>query len=330
MQPIDVAVVGLGVMGRQHLRVLRQLPPFRVVALCDPDIERALQLRGDDTSVATLSDMNQLGKLGVTAAVLASPTSEHFEQTSYLASCGISLLVEKPLVRSLAEAASLGKLLANSSASLLVGHIERFNPAVQVLRRLIRTGTLGDVLSVSASRVGVSRPVKPTTNVIFDLAIHDIDVTRFLLGTPLEVLAATGGSLPGNALEDYASLLLACGRSTVFTEANWITPRKRRALSVTGSEGFLELDYVSQTLTAYPGQTEVVADRGDLFHRIARTAEPISIPVPFSEPLERELIHFAACIRGQEQPAISVEEAIDAVFCCDDATRLIRERCCGD
>ncbi len=325
MDTIDIGVIGFGVMGRQHLRVLRGIDDFRVVGVCEPDPSTADQATRDNSTLAVVPDIAALVDAGIVAAVVASPTAAHAGQAEYLVERGIHVLVEKPVAANIVEAARLRDVARSHTACLLVGHVERFNPAVRVLKDFLRQGWLGQVLSLSASRVGVGRPAIPSTNVVFDLAIHDVDVVRFLLEDAVRVIGATGGSFPGNLQEDYAHLLLACGQATGAVEANWITPRKRRKLFVTGTDGFAELDYIRQEVRTYRGKTELVGDGADLYQCLSRTADPVSVPVGSSEPLQAELRHFAACIRGEEDPVVVLDEAIDALDCCDQATRMIRE-----
>lgn len=325
MDTVDVAVIGLGVMGRQHLRVLQESPGFRVVAASDPNQEAASRVSRQCPEVRIVSDFASLLEVGIDAAIVASPSALHAEQAVFLMENGIHVLLEKPVTATVAQARRLFEVARRSSTQLLVGQIERFNPAVQKLRSLIARGDIGKVMSLSASRVGVARPAVPTSNVIFDLAIHDIDIMRFLLGSPVLFVGATGGSRPGNLLEDYANVLLKCGDATGAIEANWITPRKRRKLFVTGTEGFAELDYIRQELQVFQGESEIVGDGSDLYHCVSRTADPVTVVVQQGEPLEAELRHFGACIRGEDEPAILLEEAIDALSCCDEATRYIRE-----
>jgi UDP-N-acetylglucosamine 3-dehydrogenase len=232
--------------------------------------------------------------------------------------------VEKPIAVDVASATEIATTASASGASLLVGHIERFNPAIETLRDLLSNGELGRILSISARRVGVARPALPSTNVIIDLGIHDVDVIQMLTGKSPTVLGASGGALPGNLLEDFAFLMLSYGNVAAAVEANWITPLKSRRLSVTGSGGFVDLDYVRQEVTVYEGRVDPVEGSIENFNAIWQTAKPRPLPVVQGEPLRRELAHFADCVRGECAPAISTHEAIAALAACQDATERIR------
>lgn len=324
MEPIDIGVIGLGIMGRQHLRILRDSNDFRVIGICEPNLEQAEKLTADDPRLLVVRTIEELVNTGISAAVVASPTAAHAEQAEYLLKCGIHVLIEKPVAADIVEAAHLRELSANSTSCVLVGHVERFNPAVRRLKKLLQEGFLGSIVSISTTRVGVSRPAMPSTNVVLDLAIHDLDIIRFLLDNPVRIVGASGGSFPGNRVEDYAHLLITCGHTAGVVEANWITPHKRRKLFVTGTAGFAELDYIRQEIRTYAGRTEVIGDGSDLYHSVVSTSDPVVVSVARSEPLQIELDHFASCIRGTEYPVITLEEAIDALKCCHYGTWLMR------
>lgn len=325
MKPIRVGVVGLGVMGRQHLRVLRGLVEFDVVAVADPRSGDQDTLAERAAGIAVHSDPQDLLTHDLDAVVIASPTSMHVPQAKFFLQAGVHVLLEKPIAPDVASGQELVEVARQSSARLLIGHIERFNPAIDALRSLITAGNLGRVLSISARRVGVARPALPATNVIADLGIHDIDIIQSLTGSEPVVLGATGGSLPGNLQEDFAFVLLSYGQVAAAVETNWITPLKSRRLSVTGTGGFVDLDYVRQEVTVYEGRIDPVENPTAHFSAVWQTAQGKPLWVLQGEPLMRELLHFAACIRGQSDPAITSSEALAALAACQRATDWVRE-----
>ena len=208
---------------------------------------------------------------------------------------------------------------------LMVGHVERFNPAVQALRRAIADGTLGDVVNISARRVGVARPAAPHTDVVVDLAIHDIDVCSFLLGgaQPRLVFAA-GTTLGANRLEDHADLVLRFGSAVAFIQANWITPVKIRRIAVTGTGGFAEVDYLTQSLRIYAGVPEIFKGPVWNFFAVAQESSPVDVAIDHAEPLRAELQHFVDCIRDERRPISSGQEAARALEIATAAIDLIR------
>ncbi|MBW4078121.1 MAG: Gfo/Idh/MocA family oxidoreductase [Acidobacteria bacterium] len=325
MKPIRVGVVGLGVMGRQHLRVLRGLVEFDVVAIADPRIGDYDTLAECAAGISIHCDPEELLGHDLDAVVIASPTSLHVPQATYFLQAGVHVLLEKPIAPDIASARTLVQVARRSHARLLIGHIERFNPAIDALQSLIAGGNLGRVLSISARRVGVARPALPATNVIADLGIHDIDIIQLLTGSEPVVLGATGGSLPGNHQEDFAFVLLSYGDVAAAVETNWITPLKSRRLSVTGTGGFVDLDYVRQEVTVYEGRIDPVDNPTAHFSAVWQTAQGRPLWVLQGEPLMRELLHFAECVRGHSEPAVSCEEALAALAACQRATDWVRE-----
>lgn len=312
-------------MGRQHLRVLNDMPQFEVVAVADPRRTALSMASRNHPDVELCEETEGLLHFNLEAVVVASPTTAHAEQVELFLGEGLHVLVEKPISSNVNEAKHLGKLAASAGRTLLVGHVERFNPAVTALRSVIGTGRLGELMSATARRVGVARPTRPSANVICDLAIHDIDVIHFLTGISPNVVGAKGGCLPGNSMEDFACVLLAYGDTAAVVEANWITPLKDRRLNLTGTGGFVELDYIRQKLTMYEGQADVVTDSDDLFNHISQTVAPNPLFVKRGEPLRLELIHFYECIKSTAVPAVSFEDALAALACCERATEIVRQ-----
>lgn len=320
---VKVAVAGLGVMGRQHLRVLTQLPSVEVVQACDGAVA-ARDTAAADFGVRTTATWQDLSDSGADAVVVALPTGLHFEAASFFLSNGLHVLLEKPMASDLDEVEALKDLAAGSTQTLLVGHVERFNPAVEALRSLLRNGRLGDVVSVQARRVGTSRPAAPHVNVALDLAIHDLDVIRYILGREGRLLSAFGGSVADNALEDYVELLCVFGDAVVSCGANWITPVKIRRLSVTGTKGHAELDYINQELHLYESVPEVIKGGPRDFFAVSKESEAVPVPITRAEPLRLELEHFVQCLRGDAKSKVPVDEAAEAVRLAVEATQLIR------
>jgi UDP-N-acetylglucosamine 3-dehydrogenase len=206
----------------------------------------------------------------------------------------------------------------------MVGHVERFNPVVDALDQLIATERLGSIISVSARRLGVARPTVPHANVVLDLAIHDIDVLAYLLRSDGRLLLATGASLGSNQFEDHADLVIRYGTTTAWIQANWITPIKIRRLSVTGSKGFAEADYVEQTIRLFETAPELIKGMPWDFFAVSRESDAVNIPVPRYEPLRAELEHFVTCIRTGRTPMTDPTSAMRALALAVEATKAIR------
>ena len=325
---VVVGVVGAGAMGAHHARIYSELPEAHLRAIVDVDIERAERLAGRFGCRAYASVDHLLAEeRSVEAISVAVPTSVHLDVAGRLLGEGKHVLVEKPVAATVAEADELVSLARASGSILAVGHVERFNPAVRELREQLRAGALGDVISLLARRVGLMPPRVHDANVILDLAIHDVDVFRFLLDAeePDEIYCNAGRALNGD-LFDFADVLLRFGRVGCLLQVNWMTPVKIRSLAVTGTEGYAELEYVRQELDLFPAQR---VQETESFADVTRysAAVPRRLPVRHGEPLRRELEGFVAAARTGEGEIVTGTEGaaslavVEAIIAAGDAAQ---------
>jgi UDP-N-acetylglucosamine 3-dehydrogenase len=297
-------------MGRHHARNYARLEEADLRAVVDKDLERARAL-ADRFGAAAFSDVGQLLRElpNVAAASVAVPTSLHAEVAGALLSAGRHVLVEKPIAATLEEADRLLELANQNSAILAVGHVERFNPAVRELKRLLDDGRLGSPLSLIARRVGLMPPQIRDANVIVDLAVHDIDIFCYLLDaeSPDELYCNAGRAIATDRF-DFADISLRFGSVSCFLQVNWVTPVKIRSLAFTGTEGYAQLEYITQRLEYYPGaQTR----EPDSFAELEALSEqsPELIEFEHAEPLERELREFIGAAKGEGSTTVTGEEA---------------------
>jgi UDP-N-acetylglucosamine 3-dehydrogenase len=225
-----VAVVGAGNMGRHHARNYHDFAQADLRAIVDTDLKRAeaLALRHACRAFASVEEL-LAEEPEVRAVSVVTPTATHVGVSSTLLSAGKHVLVEKPIAASVEEADAMIALAEEHDVVLAVGHVERFNPAVRELKRLVERGDMGQIVSVVARRVGVMPPQVRDANVILDLAIHDIDVFRYLLGAdaPTEVFC-NAGRVNGGDLYDFADVFLRFDRVACLLQVNWVTPVKIR------------------------------------------------------------------------------------------------------
>ena len=323
MERVRIGVLGLGSMGRQHVRVLSELPDVEIVAAVDAQAE-ARQRVEQHAAVPTAADWRVLLESNADAVVNALPTPDHYAVTLALLEAGKHVLVEKPIATTPAEAEELVVAAERHGRLLAVGHVERFNPAIVRLHELIVAGRLGEPVTVAARRVGIARPVAPATDVIIDLAIHDIDVCGFLLRTQGRLAFAAAHALKGNRMEDHADLVLRYGDTVAIVQANWITPVKIRRLTVTGTEGLADVDYLEQSLRVFRGAPEVF--QGPLwdFFAVARESEPEDVHVERGEPLRAELEWFVRRVRNGELDVVQARQAARALALAVEARDTIR------
>jgi UDP-N-acetylglucosamine 3-dehydrogenase len=310
---ITIAVSGGGQMGARHARTIAAVPGVRLAGIIDAD--------PDAVAVNAVPDVPRYDDLPallagqrIDAVCVAVPTASHHAVALEAVAAGLHVLVEKPIASTLTEADDLIAAAEAAGVVLAVGHVERHNPAIHELRRLIVEGTLGDISSLLARRVGGVPPRRPATNVIVDLAVHDIDVMSYLMDTPPSLLAAHGSRTFHGDRHDSAELLLRVGTASGFVQANWVTPAKVRTLTVTGSRGMAEANYVSQELRVLEASWR--DDIDDFSEFVAAFGRPrqLDVPVARQEPLWNEIIAFVADIRhGSVSRSVSARDGRHAL-----------------
>lgn len=307
---VPVAVVGVGNMGRHHARNYHELPDAELRAVVDGDTARAEELaqRFGAAAYPTVEALLE-AEPGVEAVSVAVPTTAHAGVARTLLEAGKHVLVEKPIAPTIEEADELVALARERDLVLAVGHVERFNPAVRELRRLIDDGRVGSILSLVARRVGVMPPQVKDANVIVDLAVHDIDIFGYLLGEtePTDLFCNAGRAIAQDRF-DFADIFLRYGAAACFLQVNWVTPVKIRSLAVTGDAGYAHVEYVTQRLDFYRAGPAVEPTSFAELEALSEQ-EPERLEFPHEEPLARELREFLRAVRGEPGEIVSAEEA---------------------
>jgi UDP-N-acetylglucosamine 3-dehydrogenase len=241
---LKAGLIGLGMMGRHHARVLRSLEGVRLAAVADPG--------GDPHRVAGAlevgKDVQHLVDAGVDYAVVAVPTAYHEEIGVALAEAGIHAMIEKPLAPTADSAARLATAFADRGLVGAVGHIERFNPALRSLRARLEQGELGEIYQVSTRRQGPFPARIADVGVVKDLATHDIDLTAWVARAAYTSVSAQVAFKSGREHEDLVAFGGLLGTEIVASHlVNWLSPFKERTTVVTGELG----SFVADTLTAH-------------------------------------------------------------------------------
>lgn len=258
---LRAGLLGLGVMGRNHARVLSGLEGVDLVGVFDPAPN--VPDRIHDSPV--VQDLDDFIALGLDYAVVAAPTIYHLEMGTRLAEAGIHALIEKPVASTVADAAALRDLFAAKGLVGGVGHIERFNPALQGARRRIEDGMLGEIYQVATRRQGPFPGRIADVGVIKDLASHDIDLTAWVTQQEFVSVNARTTHRSGRPHEDMVVAIgtLSGGAITSHT-INWLTPFKERVTVITGEKGVLVADTLSADLSYYEnGRIQVAWDPGE-------------------------------------------------------------------
>jgi UDP-N-acetylglucosamine 3-dehydrogenase len=304
------AVIGIGNMGRHHARVYSEIS--KLVAVADiNEGSREMMERYGCKFYKDYKDM--LNKERIDAVTIAVPTSMHKKVALDVIEKGVNILIEKPIADNIEDAKEIIKKAREMNVKLMVGHIERFNPAVIKLKEIITDGGLGEIVSVSAKRVGIAPSKIPDSDVIKDLAIHDIHIFNYLLNKEPDKVYCLKGKALINKREDYAELLLRYGSTNATIQVNWITPVKIRNLSITGTKGYAELNYITQDLEVHKSNYEREWDGfGDF---IIKFGSPVkeTIPINKEEPLKLELKSFLDAVENNKEVRVSGEDALNAL-----------------
>jgi len=233
----------------------------------------------------------------VDAVSIAVPTSLHREVALEFIENGVSVLVEKPIAESIENAQEIMRAAKKNNVTLMVGHVERFNPAVLKLKEAISQGLLGEIVTMNAKRVGPMVVRIADVGVIIDLAVHDIDVMSFLADSRVKEVYAKARNVKHPAkVDDYALILLGFDKGMDgVIETNRLTPHKTRTLNIVGTKGIAYLDYINQSLVVYDEEWVKEAK------------------IQKQEPLRNELEHFIKCVEEKKVPLVGGEDGLHAL-----------------
>ena len=291
---LKIGVAGAGVMGRNHARVLTDIRDVELTHVFDPDAVTAEGVAAA-YGASPVTTAQAFVEAGLDAAVVATPNRTHADLTVALLEKGVHVLVEKPIAATVADARRMIDAASANSRVLMVGQVERFNPAVDAVKRAIDGD---DIISIQITRVGPFPPRMGEVGVVIDLAVHDIDIIRHLTDSEIvEVqpqLARTRAER-----EDTALLQFRLENGTIaHITTNWVTPYNVRTLQVATGSRFVVADLITRQVTEYFGQQ---ADGS------YQTRAVNSWP---AEPLKKELEAFAHAIRTGEPPAVTGEDGL--------------------
>jgi UDP-N-acetylglucosamine 3-dehydrogenase len=304
---LRVGVVGVGVMGSNHARVLAGLPGIRLVGVADPDHQQARFVAGALGTTA-VDDVDALLPLEVDAVTIAAPTHLHHDIALTCIKRGIHVLVEKPIASNPQEGRSIVAAARRAGVTLMVGHVERFNPAVETVKEAIRGE---EILSIAITRVGPFPPRMSNVGVVIDLAVHDIDLIRWF--TDSEIVDVQ--PLTANAVAEREDIALLQFRTTSGVLAqintNWLTPFKARTVHVATRDKYIIGDLLTRQVT------ECFGFQPDGSYSMRH------LSVGYTEPLRTELIAFFSAIRQGGAPIVSGEEGVASL---EIAMRCLEER----
>jgi UDP-N-acetylglucosamine 3-dehydrogenase len=292
--PLRLGVVGVGVMGYNHARVLAEMPGVTLVGVADPDDKQA-DFVGRTLGCATVPDIRDLLELGVNAVSIAAPTHLHRSIALTAVGRGVHALVEKPIASTVEEGREIIAAARRAGVTLMVGHVERFNPAVQAIKDAIRDE---DILSIAITRVGPFPPRMSNVGVVIDLAVHDIDLISWF--TESEIIEVQPQLSSAKAEREDIALLQFRTASGVLAHinTNWLTPFKARTVHVATRDKYVIGDLLTRQVT------ECFGFQPDGSYSMRH------LSVGHAEPLRAELLAFLSAVRSGEPPAVTGEQGV--------------------
>lgn len=286
-----IAIIGMGVMGKNHYRIIQGIKNVEIVGLCDPIAE-------DNFAHKLYRNLDvMLNEIEIDAVIIATPTFLHKEVALKCIEKDINLFIEKPVASTIEDGKKILEEATKKNIKVVVGHIERFNPVVQALKNELKDK---EIYSINITRVGPFPPRIADVGILTDLAVHDIDLIRFITQKEIEDISIFKSKKIHNHYEDNAVLSFAMEDEIVASiTTNWLTPYKKRKLEVACKEAYYEADLMSQELLEYSSYelNNSYVTRGCFVRK--------------SEPLLNELESFIEYLNSDKKPiSATIEDSI--------------------
>ncbi len=312
---LKVAAIGVGSMGKNHARVYSELPEVQLVAVADADPNLAASVANRLGTKAYSDYKEMLEKEKPDAVSIAVPTAMHLEVGLYAMKAGANVLIEKPIAATVEEGRTLIEQARLLNRKLMVGHIVRFNPAVQALKQKLAAGDLGRMFQIICRRAGPFPARIRDVGVVIDLAPHDVDLMRFLTGlSPLRVFAETERRIHTAHEDLLLGLLRFQDGVTGALEINWLTPTKVREVLVLGERGMFKVDDLTQDLYFFEN-----AQANGVIWSALETLKGVSegqmvrFTFPRFEPLKAELQAFVKAVQDDTAVPVTGEDGLEAL-----------------
>ena len=300
MKTIRVGVIGIGWMGKNHVRVLSSIRGISLEGVVDIS-KKNRQWFNQTYNKPTFEDAQTfLKQIDVDAVIVSTPTSLHYSMAKEMLGLGKDVLLEKPITTSSKKGEQLLKLAHQEHLVFMVGHVERFNPMVLKMKNVLRQKTLGKILQARIRRMSPYPGRMQDVGVLMDLATHDLDILRFLFDDPINKIHGIYRRLRSETYEDVAVLILTFQNNIMGTiNVSWVTPAKIRDISIEGTKGMLVGNYLTQELRYFSDYSLHQKGRRMRFH--------------IQEPLKLELEEFFRRVRERDLDRSNVTSAIEAV-----------------
>lgn len=308
---LRAGLVGLGIMGRHHARVMSSIEDVNFVGAYDKLMD-ANEI--DFQGMHTCRSLEELISRNIDYAVVAVPTEFHLPVIKELASHGINVLIEKPLSQSLDTAKEIKSVCQNIIAG--IGHVERFNPAISEARN--RLEMLGDIFQIITSRQGPNPQRVKDVGVVYDLATHDIDATSWITNSSYKSLSARTKKHLGGDHEDLVSVVASLNSEIIVNHSvNWLSPFKERLVTITGEKGALEADMLTGDLTFFANGTKQNLWEENANLKGVTVGDVIKFSYNKKEPLLIEHENFRNLLLGKNSTVATIDDGINTIKVAD-------------
>lgn len=288
---MKIVQIGTGGWGKNHTRILSQLGVL--VAVCDADSQKSKEY-GEKYSVNHYTSLDEL----LTAekfdgAFVVTPTSTHAAIAKKLLDAKKHVFVEKPMTYKSEDGQDLAKLAEKNKVILTCGYIERFNPAVGVVKKMVKEKKYGDLVMLEFHRENRMPLHIKDVGIIYDTSVHDIDTANWLFDDMPQVVFARAGKIK-HEHEDFASIMLGYKNDKVaIISSNWITPKKVRKFNAVCTEAIISSDFITQ---------EIIVEKDE---------ETETVQNEKQEPLLLEIQSFLGAIEGKNEQVVKSQEAVN-------------------
>lgn len=318
MTALRAGLVGVGMMGRHHARIMRDIDGIELVAVADPG--------GDPHRVATglplLSSVQELIETGIDMAVVAIPTRFHADAAFALAEGGVHTLVEKPIADDSETGRRVAEAFAANDLVGAVGHVERFNPALEQLRIRLEAGALGDLYQIATRRQSTFPGRIGDVGVAKDLGTHDVDLSAWVARSTYTSVSAQTAFQSGRSHEDMIAITGRLGNGMIVNHLiNWLSPMKERVTVVTGERGTFIADTATGDLTYFANGTAALEWESVSSFRGVSEGDVTRFAFAKKEPLRAELEAFRDAIRGEASELSTMTEAVHVLEVVEAALR---------
>jgi len=288
---MKIIQVGTGGWGKNHARILSELGVL--VAICDTNLEKSKEY-GEKYSVNYYESLDELlNTEEFDGAFVITPTSTHMEITMKLLQSKKHVFVEKPITYKSEDAEKLAKIAEKNKVLLMCGYIERFNPAVEKVKKIINGKEVGDLVMIEFHRENRIPPHIKDVGIIYDTSVHDIDTANWLFNDLPQVIFARAGKIK-HEHEDFASIMLGYKNNKVaIISSNWITPKKVRKFTAVCTEAIISSDFLSQ---------EIIIEKNEISENIQNEKK---------EPLVLEIQNFLNSINNKDEQIIKAQQAVN-------------------